>query len=504
MENPIIAVIDIGSNSIRLQITQTFNQTYKVIDEYKETVRIGDNVFETGEFSDEAIDTIYTVLKNMKSMMDSNRVEFSRIVATASFREARNAEFVVEHIKEKLDLNIEIISGLEEARIMTVAVGSYFQMNEGNILLLDMGGGSTEFSYFENGKLKLSETTPLGASKLTSEFFKTDPVKTVEVADIEKYINDILEKILPTTGPTKLICAGGSINNIAHIFNKRKNLGDSTIKFVDKIFLKHFINEIVRKSIEERLKISGMELLRADMILSASMLVNTIVDRYRLDGFLTMSGGLRVGLTIDLINKVGYELLFQGGELDVRYSRIIETARKYNYEEKHALHVTKIADLIFKQVKDEMKLEAKHWYLLEAASILHDVGQYIAYSKHHKHSYYLITNTELIGYNLIENEIIANVARYHRRDIPKKSHKNFAELTAKDQQLVIKLSSILRIADAMDRSHAENVKDIKINISKSKIEFNVIADGDIGPEKDAFEKKKDLFQSYFNKEVVIV
>ncbi len=504
MENPIIAVIDIGSNSIRLQISQTFNQTYKVIDEYKETVRIGDNVFETGEFSSEAIDTIYTVLKNMKSMMDSNGVDFSRIVATASFREARNAEFVVNHIKDKLGLNIEIISGLEEARIMTVAVGSYFQMNEGNILLLDMGGGSTEFSYFESGKLKLSETTPLGASKLTSEFFKTDPVKTVEVTNITEYINDILEKILPASGPTKLICAGGSINNIAHIFSKRKNLGDSTIKFVDKIFLKHFINEIVRKSIEERLKISGMELLRADMILSASMLVQTIVDRYRLDGFLTMSGGLRVGLTIDLINKVGYELLFQGGELDVRYSRIIETARKYHYEEKHALHVTKMADLIFKQVKDAMELEAKHWYLLEAASILHDVGQYIAYSKHHKHSYYLITNSELIGYDLRENEIIANIARYHRRDVPKKSHKNFTELATKDQQLVIKLASILRIADAMDRSHSENVKDIKINISKNKIEFKVIADGDIGPEKDAFEKKKDLFQSYFNKEIVIV
>lgn len=504
MDKPIIAVIDIGSNSIRLQISQILDQSYKIIDEYKETVRIGDTVFETGIFSDESVETIYAILKNMKSMMDSNHVQFVRIVATASFREAKNALDVVDIIKSRLDMNIEIISGIEEARIMTVAASALFDMSDDNILLIDMGGGSTEISYFEKGEIKLSETTPLGASKLTYSFFKNDPIDPKEAENLITYISQTLDPILPSGTTAKLICAGGSINNIAQIFNKRKNLADSTVKFVDTIFLKHFINEISRKSIAERLKISALEPPRADMILSASLLLKVIIEKYRLDGFYTMSGGLRSGLTIDLMNSVGYELLFQEGEIDVRYSRLIEIAKKYSYEEKHALQVTKIAEIIFNQMKNELNLSASDWYLLEAAAVLHDIGQYIAYSKHHKHSYYLITNSELIGYNDIESEVVANIARYHRRGLPKNSHSNFILLDEGSKELVIKLAGILRIADALDRSHASYVKDIVIDIYKHRVEFKLLTDGDISPERDGFNKKKDLLELYMEKELVIL
>ena len=213
-KNKTIAVIDIGSNSIRLQVARVVDRAYKVINDYKATVRIGDNVYKTGRFSQEAIDTLVQVLSNIKTIMDSDNVGVCRAVATASFREAENGQEVAQIIKEKTNIDVEIISGKEEARLMYLAASYYFQMNDSNVLLVDMGGGSTEFSYAENGCLIASESTPLGCSKLNYEFLKGDIPSTKEIKTLQKYLDDIITEILPNAKVTKLICSGGTINNI--------------------------------------------------------------------------------------------------------------------------------------------------------------------------------------------------------------------------------------------------------------------------------------------------
>lgn len=503
--HPIIAVIDIGSNSIRLQISKVLDGAYKVIDDYKETVRIGDNVYRTGKFSDDAIDSIKQVLFRMKSMMDYNKVETCRAVATASFREASNAMDVAELIKKEVGIDIEIISGMEEARLMYLAASAYFQLDEGNTLLIDMGGGSTEFSYAAYGELKFSESTPLGCSKLTYEFFKNDPAKSEEVDALKQKINDDTTSFLPQYAVDKLVCSGGTLNNISFIYNKRKNLSDSVVKFVDSIFIKHFLSEISAKSIEERLKITGLEPARADIVLSAAVLVQMLLKRYRLEGFYTLSGGLRAGLTIDLMNRIGVRMMFQGtGSVDIRYSRLIETGKKYYFEENHALHVTKLCEKIFEGLRKDMRLSMDDWVILEAASLLHDVGQYIAYSKHHKHSYYLIMNTELTGYSDKDKELIANVARYHRRGLPKKNHENLLALSAEESDRVVKLAAILRVADGLDRTHSSLIKDVIVEVKIKNIEFFVASDDDISMEREGFEKKKDLLEVLTGKSAVII
>lgn len=498
-----IAVIDIGSNSIRLQVSRVIDSTYKIINSYKATVRIGDNVYKTGKFSPEAIDTLIQVLSNMKSMMDAENIYMSRTVATASFREASNGEEVVKIIKEKVGLDVEIISGIEEARLMYLAASYHFQMNEDNVLLVDMGGGSTEFSYAESGTLKDSTSTPLGCSKLTYEYLQGNPPSTEQVDKLKSYLKDQLNEILPSKNVTKLILAGGTLNNISYIYNKRQNLSDSAVKFVDNIFLKHFLNEIEHKKIEDRLKISGVEPTRVDIILSASILANMLVKKYKLNGFYTLSGGLRVGLTIDVMNKMGIELMFQGADADVHYSKLIETGKKYYFDEKHAQQVTRLSKIIFDQLKDELEVTDDDWKLLEAASILHDTGQHISYSKHHKHSYYLIKNTEIPGFTDHEIEIIANIARYHRRNMPKSNHENFMLLDPKAKVKISKLASILRISDGLDRTHTGIVKDIDITISPDEILFSLEADSDYTMEISGFDKKKDLLEKVTGKTVVL-
>ncbi len=500
----IIAVIDIGSNSIRLQVAKVLDRTYKIIEEYKETVRIGDNVFRTGEFSPEAISTITRILSRMKVMMDNSKVSKYRAVATASFREATNATEAVTQIQNDTGIQIEIISGIEEARIMSLAAAYSFQLSDVNALIVDMGGGSTEFSLYSHGELIKSETTMLGASKLTYEFFKSDPVQMKELKAIKQEINKTLDSILPKSGVDMIICSGGTLNNISFVYNKRNNMSDSSVKFVDSIFLKHFTSELLGKKVAERLKISGVEPARADMIFSAAVLASQLVRRYKTNGFYTLSGGLRSGLTIDVMNKMGVEMFFQQERnSDVRYSRLLELGKKYYFEESHALQVCRLSERIFHQLKEELALEDSHWLLLEAAALLHDVGQYISYSKHHKHSYYLLINSELTGYNDRERMMIANIARYHRRNCPKSSHIEYMMLSNEERGLVTNLSAILRVADGLDRAHAGFVKDVAVTVEKDEIIFEIFADDDAGMEKQGFDKKKDLLESITNKSAVV-
>lgn len=505
-KNKTIAVIDIGSNSIRLQVARVVDRAYKVINDYKATVRIGDNVYKTGIFSQEAIDTLVQVLSNIKTIMDSDNVEVCRAVATASFREAENGQEVAQIIKEKTNIDVEIISGKEEARLMYLAASYYFQMNDSNVLLVDMGGGSTEFSYAENGCLIASESTPLGCSKLNYEFLKGDIPSTKEIKTLQKYLDDIITEILPNAKVTKLICSGGTINNISAIYNKRQNYSDAAVKFVDSVFLKHFFNEIISKKLEARLKITGIEPTRADIILSATILVNLLINKYSLNGFYTLSGGLRAGLTIDVMNSMGIELEFQGVNADVDYARLIETGKKYSFDEKHAEQVTRLSKILFSRLEDILELEESDYRLLEAAAMLHDTGTHISYSKHHKHSYYLIKNTELPGFNDDEIEIIANIARYHRRSMPKKSHDNFTSLPENTQQKVKKLAAILRIADGLDRTHSQIVKDISVKQEDDKLIFSLEIDKgtNVDMEKTGFNKKKDLLERVLQLHVELI
>ncbi len=505
MDNsPIIAVIDIGSNSIRLQISKMLDRTYKVIEEYKETVRIGDSVFRTGVFTDEAIDMITRIITRMKVMMDKNHVSKYRAVATASFREASNAEDVVSFIKQETGIDVEIISGIEEARVMSLAAAYSFQLSNVNALIVDMGGGSTEFSVYSHGELQFSESTLLGTSKLTYEYFKHDPVQNAEVKVLKKDIITKLNEILPKKGIDMVICSGGTLNNISFVYNKRNNMSDSSVKFVDSVFLKHFTNELTGKKIAERLKIGGVEPARADMILSASILAQILMRKYNLNGFYTLSGGLRSGLTIDVMNKMGVEMFFQREKnSDVRYSRLLEMGKKYYFEEAHAMQVCRLSERIFHQLKGELKLVDEDWRILEAAALLHDVGQYISYSKHHKHSFYLLINSEFTGYDDRERSIIANIARYHRRGTPKSSHIDYMMLGTEDRGLVTNLAAILRVADGLDRAHSAFVKDVKVSVKKDKIIFELFADDDITMEIRGFDKKKDLLENITNKLVEI-
>jgi exopolyphosphatase/guanosine-5'-triphosphate,3'-diphosphate pyrophosphatase len=333
-----------------------------------------------------------------------------------------------------------------------------------------------------------------------------DPPRAKQLLDMKEHIFDMQEGFGLDREIDMVICTGGSMNNVAYIKHYgNKEMRDSAVKYVERRFLKKLIFDMRGKSVKERVRsISGLEEKRGDIVLSAAMQTDMALQATATNGFYALSGGLRAGLTIDTINKKGIELPFQNNMENIRYSRLIEVGNKFDFDEETAVQVGKIAEKLFAGLEKELSLNTRDWYILEAASVLHDIGKHISYSKHHKHSYYLIRNSELVGYSFEEVEMIAQVARYHRKNPPKQSHEEYQALEEGMREKVDKLAGILRVAISLDRSHKGYINDLRVKIEDSQISIMPLTDDDISMERKDFERKKELLEKILGKPVKLV
>ncbi len=495
-----IAVIDIGSNSIRMQLAEVKDGIYDIIEEYKEILRLGDDVFQKGIISKEKLNSLTSLLKQIKEICYARSAETIRCVATASLREALNREEVILHIKKETGIEIEVIDGKKEAYLGFLGASANFELKDTRVLITDIGGGSAEFVVADNETIEFIESTPYGCNKLFVEHFKHDPPLEKKIRTFKKLMEKRLKSMPIDRRIEHLICLGGTINNIAYI---RHPGTYSRIKYVERKFLKGFLRQISKMTIKERKKIRNLEAKRADIVLPAALLLDLVLELTGKDGFHAIAGGLRTGLTIETINKMGVTLSFQKRQHSLRLERIMEVGRKFKFERQHAQQVRKLALSIFDQLKEKFPFNPRDRMILEAAALLHDIGNYISYSHHHKHSYYLIKHSELIGYSVEEIELISLVARYHRKSLPKETHEGYATLDEENRKRVEMLSSILRIADALNRRHESKVESISCHIHTDMVIFDPKGIDDYTAEAGSFNKKNNLFEKAFEKKVVL-
>lgn len=500
-----VAVVDIGSNSLRLQISEVKDKSYHILEDYKEMLRLGDSIYTQGYFSPEVLERIVETLNGVKKLAESRGCETVRAIATAAFREADNMGEALIRIEDACGIKVEVISGEEEARLTYLAATANFELAGRKAVVVDIGGGSTEFTVINDGRLEQSVSLPLGCNRLMREFLKKDPPTSGEILTMKEYIKEKLEEAGLSREITMVICTGGSMNNVAVVKHYRdKMVRDSNVKFVERHFLKKFIKDFSGKSFKERIRTEGLEENRGDLILPAAIQTDLVLNETGASGFYTLSGGLRAGLTIDTINRMGIELPFQNNTENIRVSRLIEIGNKFEFDESSAHHVRNLSKMIYDGLAEELGLMGRDWLLLEAAAFLRDVGKHIAYSKHHKHSYYLIRHSELVGYSAKEVEIIANIARYHRKSPPKNSHMDYMTLDESDQAKVVKLAAVLRVAIALDRSHKGQIKSLKVEVKDDAVVIMAKSKGDIAMEIRDFELKKDLMDKLLKKPVVLV
>lgn len=461
----VLAAIDVGTNSIHMVVVhiQPSLPAFTIIARDKTTVRLGDRDKQTGNLTEAAMGRAIEALKRCQYISKSLNAEQIIAVATSAVREAPNGQDFLQRVEAELGLWINLISGPEEARRIYLGVLSGMEFNAQPHIIIDIGGGSTELILGDGHEPRSLSSTKVGAVRLTAERITTDPISNLEFQALQAYIRGMLERsvedlqahLRPGERP-RLVGTSGTIETLAAI-HARETLGMVPTPLNGYSFglrdLREIVNRLRKLTYEERVQIPGINDRRAEIILAGALILQEAMTLLGTESIVICERSLREGVIVDWMLTHGLiedRLRYQSS---VRQRSVVRTAQKYHVNLLHSERVAEFALSLFDQTQGILH----HWgdeerELLWASAILHNCGHHISHSSHHKHSYYLIRNGELLGYTETEVETIANLARYHRKSSPKKKHENYRNLTSKKhRRMVEQLSPLLRVAVALDR-----------------------------------------------------
>lgn len=461
----ILAAIDLGTNSLHMVIVQIQPNlpTFSIIAREKETVRLGDRDPETSELKPEVMARAIATLGRFQELAKSMNAQAIIAVATSAVREAPNGKDFLRQIEAELGLRVDLISGQEEARRIYLGVLSGMEFDCQPHTIIDIGGGSTELILGDGHEPRFLSSTKVGAVRLTAEYVTTDPISNEEFRYLQSYARGWLErpvedlqKQLQSDESPRLVGTSGTIEALATI-HARDKLGTVPsplmgyeLSLAD---LQELTNRLRKLSYAERAAIPGMSERRSEIIVAGAVILHEAMTLLGAKSLIVCERALREGVIVDWMLTHGLiedRLRYQSS---VRQRNVIKTAQKYQANIEHCDRIAVFALSLFDQLQGLLhSWGTAERELLWAAAILHNCGHYISHSSHHKHSYYLIRNSDLLGYTDTEIELIANMARYHRRSAPKKKHENYRNLPSKKQrQIVNQLSALLRLAVALDR-----------------------------------------------------
>jgi len=511
----ILGAIDIGTNSFHLVIARIHNDKgFTVLTKDKEVVRLGSGSNDMKYISEEAMQRGISVLKRFALICKSFGAERVRAVATSATREALNKDEFIGRVKAETGIEIEIISGYEEARLIYLGVLQALPVYNEKILLIDIGGGSTEFLIGKRGNIKYANSIKLGAVRMTQKFFSDEKVKRSSIEDARLFVKGVIAQIvreIKNEDYDTVIGTSGTITNLGFIVR-----ADNNFEFEDNInmnkytFDKNGLESSVKKILKaenynERLKIPGLDPKRADIIVAGSIILEQIFEELKLKKLTISNYALREGIIFDSITTYSEEDVSIHLS-NVRYKSVIGLGEKTSFDKKHAVQTMSLAVKLYDFLKERFNLNENDEECLEAACLLHDIGYYISHSQHHKHSYYIIRNSELLGFNEGEIELIANIARYHRKSHPKPKHENFSKLDGPTQEKVRKLAGILRIADSLDRSHKSVINSISIKEEKNDLTITVRTKNNEEPVLEIWgvNLRKELFEESFDLKVNVI
>ena len=520
MNQKTIAAIDIGTNSIHMVIVQIEPSlpAFTVIAKEKDTVRLGDRNPATGELTPEAIKRSLNTLRRCQELATSLQAEQIIAVATSATREAPNGAAFLRQIESELGIVVNLISGKEEARRIYLGVLSGMDFNEQPHVIIDIGGGSTEIILADIHEPRFLSSTKVGAVRLAKEFVTTDPISDGELKVLRAYVRGMLERPveeiwqnLQLNEVPRTIGTSGTIETIAEIHAKDElgsvpdplNGYEISYKDIEKI-----VKRLAKMSYQERLDVSGLADKRAEIIVPGAVILLEAMSMLKLKSIVICERALREGMIVDWMltrGLINSRLRYQN---EVKNRNVIKIAQKYHVDLDYSRRVATFALSIFDRLRGQLHQwgEAER-ELLWSAAILHNSGVYISHSAHHKHSYYLIRNAELLGFTELELELIANIARYHRRSKPKKKHEAYYKLPSKQYQLIVRqLSAILRLAVALDRRNKGAILGVDCKYDpQARILDLQIKPKEIGDscmlELWNLSYKKEVFEEEFNVEI---
>lgn len=501
-----LAAIDIGTNSIRCIVVEvTKNGSFRVLDDEKATVRLGEGLAASGSISSAAWDRAISSLARMKKIVDGYGVKAIEAVATSAVRKAANGKAFIAGIANGIGVEVKVISGEEEAELAALSVRNHFDMEGARFAMVDIGGGSLEIVTARGPLIDEIYSLELGAVFLTEKFMPGYSGRQADLDKLRKYIRSAFKEVFSGERPQFqcLVGSGGTITAIAAMVMAMRGEGYGSVHRYEVLRSEvvHLLAMLSRKSAKERREVPGLNPDRADIILAGVTAVDELMRFFGANTLRVNERGIREGLIVKGLRSHG--LIPGAPESRTWRDAVLEFGRSCHIDEEHSLHVTKLALQLFDSLEPEIAMGEGARRMLEAAAILHDVGYFINYSSHHKHSYHLIRHADLFGFTPREREIMANVARYHRKALPKKKHDAYVRLSESDRQLVSRLGGILRLADGLDRRRSSVVSGVTCSIADGTVIATLTGSGDISVELFGGKTKGDLFEEAFKKRLLL-
>lgn len=508
----LVAFLDIGTNSIRMLLASILpDHSYSIISQQKETVRLGEGEFEEALLQPQAMRRATLVCGKFAQMARTLGAEEIIAVATSASREAANQSAFLRKLRREARLDVRVISGKEEARLIYLGVVSGLNLGERRAVFIDIGGGSTEVIVGKQSQYEFLDSLKLGAIRLSSMFFTpedTGPVNPRDYARIRRHVRTIAIRTLQQVRRFNLdlaIASSGTSVNLAEVacrlIHKKSPEKDQILSFSD---LQTVVRKLCAVPLEERRKIPGLNPDRADIIIGGAAILETLMEELQLSEIRINERGLREGLPIDYISRM--ELAPSLEQVGFRERSVMQLGRTCQFDEAHSKIVTQLALALFDSASDIGLHRLGPWEreLLEYAALLHDIGVFLSHANHRSHSYYFIRNADLLGFDQTEVKIIATTALFHYTQTPRMRNPEFAELDKRSREVVLTLSMLLRLAESLDRTHTGAVSRVAFReIDDENISLDITSNRDCDLELWGVLKHEKSFQKTFNRKLTV-
>ena len=505
---PRLAAIDIGTNSIRLAVAEVdADGSYSLLDEEREMTRLGRGLYGSGRLGEGPMEQSLQALGKMKAIADGFGVAELRVIATSAVREAVNGRDFVREAWRRHRVRIEVVPAEEEARLAFRSVTRHYDLDDRLTAIVDIGGGSTEVILAAGGLVEQVVSLPLGAVRLTELYLKSDPLRPKHWKVLRTAIDEGIREAIgkPPFAAPLMIGSGGTFTNLADMAQAERDgkVTNSRDYPLSRAEVTRMLDRLRETPLEARRRIPGLNPQRADIIVAGVAVVARLTKWLGTQRVLVNDRGVRDGVLLSMIDERAGVATPTKAQPPDRFEAVRKCARKCRSNERHCEHVGALAVELFDALRDAYTLPPAGRDVLRAAALLHDIGYLINHEEHHKHAYHLIMHADLRGFSAREVELIANVARYHRRAGPKRTHANFASLEKGERRLVRRLAGILRIADGLDRAHSQVVAGVRCRIGDGWTRILVTAAQNPSIELEDATRKAGLFQEAFSTELAL-
>ncbi len=515
------AAIDIGSNSVRLKIASVERHRLRTLHEDREVVRLGESVFQTGVISPDAMASTIRALKRFQKAVQLHVADRVRVVATSAMRDARNAAAFTAWVKSATGWQVEVISGLEEGRLIHLGVATHETGARGRCLLIDLGGGSCEITLSDGGRIRQMVSLPLGAVRLQQEFLRSDPPQKKDVARLKQYIDRELRPLVRKLGSPRVslvVATSGTAAALSEASGKlparkaaakghtRSAKGRARIRHnvASTAQVRRLADRLAKMNNLQRASVPGIGPRRSEIVVGGALVYASLLERLDLKGFRYSPLGLRDGILAQMLADADLRASVHKKIESERWQGVIEICRRYGVDRRKAEPVRQHVLQLFDEVLRVHELPPEYRLWLQAAAMMQDAGKYMNHQGHHRHTHYIVANSEIFGFSPEQRAIVAAIARYMGKSRPVSVDRVMRSVPIEQHGSVVRAVVLLRLALALNQDRASAVVRMKARVYPKRVLLQLLP-GRGGAELEAWALKKEAayFREVFRRDLAV-